>query len=112
MPFNVTPDWPQPERLNGNRCEPHALTKARPTDKRMYAIRLGFVSVLAVIGGGAWLELVCPTLLAERMRVATPELWYAVFIVLIAMALEWIWHRRLMRRLTEYQAMPRSDSRG
>lgn len=101
------------QRWEGDRRKLHALTKARPTDERMYAMRLVSVSVLVVIGGGTWLELVWPTLLPESVRVSIPELWRAAcIVVLIAVALEWTWYRRRMRRLTEYQGMQRGDPSG
>ena len=57
MPSNVKPDWPRPERPEGDRRKLHALIKVRLKYERMYAVRLVFVYVLAVIGGGVWLEL-------------------------------------------------------
>ena len=75
--------------------------------------RVCFVYVLTVMGAGAWLELVWPTLLPERMRIAIPALWRAGgIIVLIAVALEWTWYRRRVGRLMQYQVTQRGDPGG
>jgi hypothetical protein len=101
------PSDPQPRR-----CTLCSLLAAKVVRERLPTVRVFFVYVLAVIGGGVWLELVWPTLLPESMRVPIPALWRAsCIVVLIAVALEWTWYRRRMRRLMEYQVTQRGDPR-
>ena len=89
-----------------------SLLAATVVHERLHAARVFFVHVLAVIGGGVWLELVWPTLLPESLRVPIPALWRAsCIVVLIAVALEWTWYRRWVRRLMEYQVSRRGDPR-
>jgi hypothetical protein len=81
--------------------------------KRLHQARVFLVHVLAVIGGGLWLELVWPTLLPESMRVSIPALWRAgCILALIAVILEGTWYRRQVRRLTEYQETQREEPDG
>jgi hypothetical protein len=86
------------------------LLAAEAVYERRHEMRVFFVPVLAVIGGVVWLELIWPASLPEYARVAIPAPWRAGCVVaLVAVVLEWTWYRRLVRRLSEYQAPQREN---
>jgi hypothetical protein len=100
-----------PLQLNGDKRKFCALSEAHRIYKKMNALRLLSVHVLAVTGFFAWFNTGWPTLLPEGIRALTLGLWgtCCTAIPLFA-ALEWICYRRRARYLAEYQAKQRGDS--
>ncbi len=96
---------------NADRAKLEAVLAAQMVYKRMYAGRLFFVHLLAVIGVFLWLSEAWPMLFLESTRALVLALWGTCgFAALFVSVVEWVWYRRRVRCLAGYEAAQRGKT--
>ena len=99
-----------PQRVDKKKL--HALIEAQLLYERMNEARLFFIHSLATIGALLWLCLGWPTLFSQSTQAFLLTLWDTCGLVTFAVSLwQWVWHRRRVYRLTDYEATPREGAR-
>ena len=95
-----------------DRSKLRVLLETHEAYERMSAARSLAVHLLAVVGVMVWLGASWPMLLPGQGKAFVLALWGALLCVgILAGMKEWIWYRRLERRLAEYQPT-RREARG
>ena len=106
-----TPDISLRVGPHADQAKLEAVLAAQMVYKRVYAGRLLLVHLLAVIGVLLWVSAAWPVLFLESTRAFILALWgtcglAALFVSIV----EWVWYRRRVRCLAEYEAAQRGEA--